>query len=76
MKCTRHRYGNPAVKMLLGITTLIAFMIVSLASLSWAVAIKDAKSDEDVFSYESVGLSKCGTCKLLILLESIFSRKE
>ncbi len=51
MKCTKHRYGNHAVKRLLGITTLIAFMVVSLASLSWAVTIKDVKSDEDVFAY-------------------------
>ena len=51
MKCTKHRYGNHAVKRLLGITTLITFMIVSLASLSWAVTIKDVKSDEDVFAY-------------------------
>ena len=51
MKCTEHMHRNPAVKKILGISVLIVFMIVSLASLAGAVTIKDIKSDEDVFAY-------------------------
>ena len=51
MKCTKHMRNILVEKNFLGIFTLIVFLIVSLASVSGAVTIKDIKSDEDVFAY-------------------------